>query len=233
MIGLLLFSTTPLLAAKMYKWVDDNGEVHFSQTPPVKGEDKVKSDSMSVQQTKASGILPRMREGYLYCGELQLPKGRKRYPLTAPKLNKRIDSWTKSKKRSEESLKRYLAPKKSGRYRSYSYGKRTTFNEQLERLQKPVRQYQCAIDWANGKIVAIREGRDGREGAYSKAKNNLNVAKSQQREICGHEPPEYNTYGKDRDRYLKWEKCIRRNSAVVRKMESKVKDAERALGKKN
>jgi S1-C subfamily serine protease len=40
LIGLLL-ATTPGLAASVYKWVDENGRVHYSQTPPPGSQDSV------------------------------------------------------------------------------------------------------------------------------------------------------------------------------------------------
>jgi len=221
-----LFSSS-LLAVKMYKWVDENGETHFSQTPPVTGEDQVNPDAVSVKRIKVPGLAPRKSQGEVYCGELKLPQERKRYPFTEAQLNKKIDNWSKSKARASKSLKLYLAPKKTNKYRSSRYRKSTTYNEKLSQLQKPVRQYQCAMDWASAKIDDIRNGRGDRQSAIKKAQRDLSAARSQQQERCGEEPPEYNTYGKGRDRYLSWERCIRRNNAVVRKMERKLKDVEK------
>ncbi len=228
---LTLFSSS-LMAAKMYKWVDENGETHFSQTPPVKGVDKVEPEAVSVQRVKVSGIVPHESEGYQYCGEFQLPRERKKYPFTIPQLNKKVESWRKSKARASDNLKRYLAPKKTSRYRSSRYRNDTTFSDKLTQLQKPVRQYQCAIDWANAKVNGIRSERSERQAAVEKAQRNLSIARTQQQQYCGQEPPEYNQYGKGRDRYIKWERCIRKYSAVVRKMESKLDAAERNLGKR-
>lgn len=38
MVSLMLLITAPSVMATMYKWVDDEGNIHYSQTPPVDRE---------------------------------------------------------------------------------------------------------------------------------------------------------------------------------------------------
>jgi len=56
-------------AAGLYKWVDENGQVHFSQTRPQQQAVSV----TFVQVEGAGGIKPRENDGEIYCGETRVP----------------------------------------------------------------------------------------------------------------------------------------------------------------
>ena len=211
----------------MYKWTDENGEVHFSQTPPINDESSVSQDQIQVKQTTGSVLVPRVVEGQLYCGELQLPKESERRRLSVKTLNQKVKSWNQSLERSKQALDRFLAPKKRYKYRSSSYRKSSTFNEELARYQKPVNQYRCAIEWANGKMSNVRESEATYMKEKAEAQKDLDVATAQMHRICGDEPEKYNEYGKKRERYLEWKRCKRKYSAVVREMRDKLRTVER------
>lgn len=213
-------------AAKMYKWTDNNGEVHFSQTPPIGDESADLHDKVQIKQTSGSLLSPSVVDNKSYCGELRLPKRNKYKSLSVNQLNEKTKTWRKSLKRSRQALGRFLAPKKRYRHSS-SYRKSITFNEELARYQKPVNEYQCAIEWAKGKIASARESGIAFVEAKSKAQKDLNIAKAQMRRICGSEPEKYNEYGNKRDRYMKWKKCTRKYGAVVREMRDKLRSVER------
>lgn len=221
-----LFFHAGATAAKMYKWTDKNGEVHFSQTLPIGDESSIAYDQVKIQQTTGAVLVPSTIDGQLYCGELQLPKQSKYQPQSVKNLTTKTKSWRKSLKRSQQALDRFLIPKKNYRYSS-SYRKSTTFNEELARHQKPVHEYLCAVEWARGKIAGVRESEMGYMEAKSKAQKDLNVATAQMHRICGDEPEKYNEYGKKRQRYLEWKKCTRKYGAVVREMRDKLRTVER------
>lgn len=214
------------LAAKMYKWVDENGEVHFSQTPPIQDESSVPQDQIEIQTTSGSVLVPTIVDGQPFCGELKLPMPRDNRQLSSKTLNEKIKYWSQTLERSKQALDRYLAPKR--KYYSSSYKKSTTFNEELARYQKPVNEYQCAIDWANGKKEDARKSDAAYLQEKTKAQKDLEVATAQMHRICGEEPEKYNEYGKKRERYLAWQKCTRKYGAVVREMRSKLNSVERS-----
>ncbi|WP_428625147.1 DUF4124 domain-containing protein [Sedimenticola sp.] len=224
----LFFYHSNLSAAKMYKWVDENGEVHFSQTPPLNSEQPVSPDKVQVQQMSGAVLAPTLVNDQLYCGELKLPQGSEKRRLSVKTLSEKIKYWNQSLDRSKQSLDRFLAPKKSYRYSS-SYSKKNTFNEDLARYQKPVNEYQCAIAWANGKMDEVREGEAAYHQEHTKAKKDLEVATAQMHQICGSEPEKYNQYGKKRERYLEWRRCTRKHSEVVREMRDRLRAVERKI----
>jgi hypothetical protein len=215
-------------AAKMYKWVDENGEVHFSQTPPIPNETSVDQDQVQVQTTSGSVLIHTVVEGQPYCGELKLPKPRENRQMSVKTLSEKIKYWNQSLDRSKQALDRYLAPKRK-RYSSYnkSSNKSSTFNEDLARYQKPVNEYQCAIEWANKKMDDARQSEAVYMRDLSKAQKDVNVATAQMHRLCGKEPEEYNEYSKKRERYLAWKKCTRKYGAVVREMQNKLRTVER------
>ncbi|MCW8889291.1 MAG: DUF4124 domain-containing protein [Sedimenticola sp.] len=214
-------------AAKMYKWVDANGETHFSQTPPIQEETPVAQDQVQVHTTSASVLVPTTVEGELYCGELKLPTASGKRRLSVKTLNDKVKYWSQTLERSKQALDRYLAPKR--KYYSSSYrNKSSTFNEELARYQKPVNEYQCAIDWANSKKESARESEAEYMKERNKAQKDLDVATAQMHRLCGEEPEKYNEYGKKRERYLAWRKCTRKYGAVVREMQNKLNSVKRS-----
>ncbi len=58
--------------AKIYKWVDDQGVVHFTQTPPVNQQ---KLGQLKELKMNAGRLSPRFRDGQLYCGSQSIPNG--------------------------------------------------------------------------------------------------------------------------------------------------------------
>lgn len=224
----LVFYHSGLHAAKMYKWVDEDGGVHFSQTPPLNNETPVAQDQVQVHQTSGAVLVPALVDDQLYCGELKLPLETDRQRLSVKRLNDQVKHWSQSLERSTQALEQFLAPKKRSRYTS-SYQKKSTFNEDLARYQKPVNEYQCAIEWANGKMDQVRESESAHAEARSKARQDLDVATAQMYRICGDEPEKYNEYGKKRERYLEWRRCTRKHSEVVREMRDRLRAVERNI----
>ena len=93
-----------------------------------------------------------------------------------------------------------------------------------------MRNYECAVERGQDQLSLASGGHSELNASVEAAKKDLAVAKNQLINRCGKEPPDYNSFGKERDRYQRWEKCVRRNNAVVRRMERKLLDAQRAAG---
>ncbi|MCP5205851.1 MAG: DUF4124 domain-containing protein [Hahellaceae bacterium] len=58
--------------AKVYKWVDEQGVVHFTQTPPVQQQT---SGNLQTLEVNTGRISPRFRDGRQYCGSQAIPDG--------------------------------------------------------------------------------------------------------------------------------------------------------------
>ena len=68
-IATILLLGQPAMAAKLYKWTDENGTVHFSQLPPPKNVAH-KTEKLNVN---APSVKPRKLGRDLYCGDSRLP----------------------------------------------------------------------------------------------------------------------------------------------------------------
>ncbi len=52
--GSLLLATTPV-QAEIYKWVDSNNEVHYTQTPPPKGVESIRIEAIPARDSAEAG----------------------------------------------------------------------------------------------------------------------------------------------------------------------------------
>ncbi len=235
-----ILNSTVVDAGKIFKWTDDEGNVHFGQRPPSGNKKAVK-----VRGAQSSVVSSERSDGF-YCGDIKLQSKpryssnpryqQKKYRPSAQELDNKIRSWRKSLRRSQDSLSQYLRriskinPNRSSYYsRSQSAG----FYERKENLTKSIAEYTCAIDWAEEKALSLRVGSASEIDEHKRAEEDLRAAKKQQRDFCGREPTGYNKYGSDRDAYRDWERCQRKYGAVVRKMERNVHQAQSALNKVN
>lgn len=231
-IALLASFTMALVhAGKIYKWTDDDGVVHFGQKPP-----STEIKEVTLKNTQSGLIKPHERSGALYCGELRVHyKSYKKRNNSIHDLESKITSWEKSQKRAKKNLDRYLEQmSKVDPYRKksrYSRNQSADFYERKNNLIKPIAQYNCAIAWAEAEINTLRTHSADIQKGYNKAQEDLTAAKNQQREICGDEPDDYNTYGHTRDKYQQWEKCRRKYGAVVKRMERRLQKSETEFNK--
>jgi len=226
---IFLFSfASNIHAGKIYQWVDENGKKHFTQTPP---PDK---KAEAVMNTGATAMKPQDKADGIYCGELQVAyKNRSRRSNDSDTyMATKISRWEESLKYAEDRLESHI--QYANKTRTVRDGNSVLRNpqsymEQKQRLTKSVNQYRCAIGWARNENNPSNVS--SLQDKYSKAKEDYTTAVEQQQRICGEEPPGYNKYGKERDVYTAWEKCTRKYGAVVRRMKSKLRSAERAYSK--
>jgi hypothetical protein len=111
--------------AKVYKWVDDQGVVHFTQTPPVTQQTSGKLETVEISTGR---ITPRFRDGRQYCGSQSIPEGDSeivRYLI---------------------SVKMYLSTYKENlAYVRQNHSSGVNQNEQVD-------EYKCLIGWAESEL---------------------------------------------------------------------------------
>lgn len=90
-IAVILFCGTMSVQAGIYKWTDENGKVHYSQTPPPKEGTRaaINADSFSSVQTVKAPSMP-MR--------LQRAAGNASSPSKSAKTNKKVKKRTQVKR---------------------------------------------------------------------------------------------------------------------------------------
>jgi chromosome segregation ATPase len=157
---------TAAQAQKLYKIVDAEGNISFSQYPPTEKKENVTIDDITVSGGSKSGVSEKLKG--LYCGEIRLAS-------TAPSkrstrnhvenLQSKEDSWrdqldrlnVKIDANNQASINRNA--NSSGHYSSSSYrasqSKRyqAAFNQNSQQL----RDLRCALDWVDSELDGTSE----------------------------------------------------------------------------
>jgi len=210
---LAMAMSSPAWSGKLYKWVDKNGQTHYSQIPPQKNQGKAKS---TVSEKSGASSIPATRKGdYAYCGDLKLPG-----PLYEPKrilssLGGRMESWRKSLRSNEESLTKQLRAlgsktrqknTYSSRNRDVTYTDRSA--EQRKRTARKIKEYRCALAWAARQKSKYSDVKQDLAHDLQGAKVNYQAALDAAHQDCGFEPKDYANpnYGKKKSA---WRKCMR------------------------
>jgi len=216
-IGIICFlavvASSSAWSAKLYKWVDKNGQTHYSQIPPQKDQVKDKSD---VAEKSAGSVIPASRRGdYAYCGGLKLPG-----PLYKPKnillgLGDRVESWRRSLRSSEESLTNQLRTLGSQNRRDDKYKSKNTNitykdhgSEQRRSTSRKIKEYRCAIAWAERQKDKYADIKQEIAHDVTGAKTNYQAALDAAHQECGFEPKDYANPNYNKKKSA-WVKCMR------------------------
>ena len=214
-----LLGTTSAQAAKFYRWVDENGQVHFSQTPPPEVQKKGIS-AVSNDRT----VLSVTRKGDSeYCGKLGLPGpiGDTRRILS--KLSGSEERGRESLERSEERLEDFLGQQASKR----NYGGNKQFEERRQDLINEKEQYRCALAWARKQREGADEVRDSLKSELEQSKQRHQALREEAYDRCGHDPKERKASTVTAAEHTAWNKCMRRYNSPLRSAEREVDRLQR------
>jgi len=194
----VVMATEPVLAAKMYKTVDENGRVSFSQFPPVEKKENAVVSSMKVSGGIGDTPVTDGSDGYLYCGQIVLPGKVNAEPVRNSHLESRRRDWKYDLKRLERRLSE-KAEKDNENFhkrRDYNYnyrnrrdgslgtaqGSRSHYDKEVSRRQayderkreetaeliSNIRDLKCALAWADN---TSKEKKSSSNYAESKIEN--------------------------------------------------------------
>ncbi len=132
--------------AEFYKWTDESGQVHYTQTPPPKQQaEKIKVDT----GTPTSAVIPleEKRDGPKVCGTLTLPQKRLDAVTNIAMYRNAIGIWQKyiddNEKKSDEASLQGVADR------------------------------HCAIEYANRELQALSEVEQGMNTNYESIRGEL------------------------------------------------------------
>jgi hypothetical protein len=220
--ALSLLVSSPAWSGKLYKWVDKNGQTHYSQIPPQK--DQVK-DPSSVSEKSAGSTIPVTRKGdYAYCGDMKLPG-----PLYEPKrmllrLGSQVEGWQKSLRSSEESLTHQLRSlgdkmRREKKYKTYSSNSGISYtdsaSERRKSTSRKIKQYRCAIAWAERQKKKYADVKQEVAHDLKGAKSNYQAALDAAHQDCGFEPKDYASANYNAKKSA-WKKCMRPHDRKIR-----------------
>lgn len=190
-------------AATVYKIVDENGKVTYSQFPPKSHESKgkqvkdIRLNASQAPMTRISNV-----NGDLYCGDIHLPK---QYSYRNNSIKYFIKNVTSSKQSWQASLDRLGESMEKSRQRQinstknngksidrYGYSRQSKrdarFNENYKKDIKRMRDLRCAINWASETQESIlshseedNKERDRLRGVYATLNKDL-------QKHCGKQP---------------------------------------------
>ncbi|MEP5765684.1 MAG: DUF4124 domain-containing protein [Halieaceae bacterium] len=158
---LLCASAASVNAQKLYKIVDDEGNVSFSQFPPAEKKENVTVDDITVSGGPQTSVSEGM-DGK-YCGNIRLPKqGSSRSSATSyvKNLNRKRSSWRDQLDRLNKSIDNNNQNAiKSNQYKS-KYGQASTnkrYQDSIAANGERLRDLRCALDWVDEELDGTRD----------------------------------------------------------------------------
>ncbi|TQV66700.1 DUF4124 domain-containing protein [Exilibacterium tricleocarpae] len=235
-VALAITLAPPSLAGKLYKIVDENGKVTFSQFPPKEKADTDKVEDIAVKTTGSEKLAVQTRAGIQYCGDIRLTDRRNSTGTdNTLYLSRRLEEWRERTQRYEADLEQLSNRQFDRSTNSYARHESSTqknnrykqYQASHERALQNLRQYRCAVDWAEGQL----KGDDGREGLASinkevdRLRGVHDQLEAQLYKSCGPEPLFDPTTAQGKEKTRRWEACAKNYKTDMQKVRNKIRNA--------
>lgn len=219
LLAMFLAGIAPqVLAAKLYRIVDEQGNVTFSQFPP-----KEKSENTVVEDIEVRGADAATTVRYVgssaYCGDIRLPtssagSSSRSSEYRAEYVNESVSYWRERLQRLEQSAQRRSREKLNSGNAGYSISgsseRNSYYQQQLDKDANEMRELRCALNWAERETSSNAEVlSDGQAEANRLQKVHSDLANKMLSE-CGREPlldPTDPTNAKSR---RQWKACTKK-----------------------
>jgi len=152
-LPLLLFALVAN-AQKLYKIVDEEGNVSFSQFPPAEKKENVTIDNIAVDSGPRTAVTETL-DG-TYCGDIKLPtRSSSSYSMKnyVKNMDRRRSSWQEQMDRLHQSIDRDNQNAiKQAKYQSrYNNGssQNKRYQQSINSNGEKLRDLRCALDWAD------------------------------------------------------------------------------------
>ena len=238
-ICLSILMAAPVFAGKLYKIVDENGNVSFSQFPPQAKteEEQQKQSSKNVEEVGSVGTGAKTRITMLgsdkLCGDITLPSKTSSYDKKyyASTVVRQLKSWERSLDQLETSVVRnadrsYSDQLKYDKYRTSSYRTDSSVyqHERSERDSARIKDLRCAIAWAESQESETSDVMEAREQETKRLQKIVNELELTMESNCGSEPPydptsEYNAADRKQ-----WQECYRIYEKDIRTARHKLRN---------
>jgi hypothetical protein len=210
--------STSAFSASLYKWVDKDGNTHFSQTPPPQAESTADIDQVQLRNNRV--IKPRKEGRDWYCGNDRLSNSFGDRPAIRIA---NLEQYIIDRRREMESMKerRMEAVNRSYRYRQSSLNQ----SDELRRYDTDIDEEQCKLEWAQGELAALGDERSKITDRIQTVQDG--IAEIEQRKIarCGID----NRTGVIivDDEYRAYQECTKPYDREIDKLRRELKNAER------
>ena len=226
LVFILMFSAAlSSQAGKLYKIVDDEGNITFGQFPPNEVE-KSKGTIIETKDMPLDGITKVETKGTRdYCGNISLPNKRTKKEYFFSEVANKKRYWTQQLEREQKSLIR------SQKYYSSKYSKAHDYINRKAKIGERMRDLNCALAWTKNQQEASAVAKREMNTEITRLDSNLNKVKHKMNKICGEKPLYEPSIQGNRERILQWNKCSRRYSRDIRKLENLISTESRKLGR--
>jgi len=230
---LLLSISSHSHAGKLYKIVDENGMVTFSQYPPAE-----KSESSVIEDVKmntaAQATLSKIGNT-LYCGDMRLPN----QPVSETQQARFIQDLVRRQKEWNEKLERVEQQIEKNNYQQFKQGQKTSYYNNHQKAQRSLeyqkrkdkniqttKELRCAISWGKSKQHEID---NYKEDNHQEVERLQQVSKNLKRAIkvhCGKEPLLDPSKPANKHARSEWMECSQEYRRDLRKVDGKLRQAD-------
>ncbi len=213
LIFLVVASLVPqAYATRIYKIVDEEGNVTYSQVPPRKSEESnPQVEALNVQ----TGAMTRVTvaHGREYCGDIRLPaqadyRGSSSRSFTG-NVTSQLESWRQSLDRISESRGRQSPNRYTPNNATYQNQRTARYQEQFTNDTQRMRDLRCAINWAESKQGLIADHKQANQEEMTRLQGVAQQLEARIDRKCG-EQPEFDPADQTNEyRRRQWYNCSR------------------------
>lgn len=194
----LILLYQPVHAGKFYKWVDSEGNTHYTSTPPP----KTAISEESITTSGGSGTTYKVKKkgrGY-YCGNRRVPYYPGKSKRTLSNISNSYDGWVEKRNDLRKQIAENLLRNVQNKSKGYQQPRNNSY---LQGLNKRMASYNCLIDWATG--FRANQSSDSLESNedYARLKDSVKKLTEQRKKECGARPEGFG------NKPAKWYDCVR------------------------
>lgn len=200
-------------AGKLYKIVDKDGNVTFSQFPPQPAENKeLTVDKLHIKNENATSI---SRKGsYMYCGKIKLPKIDKTDPEDLLSLKQFRDEWEREL-HGDSELTDVAIRMKLNRY---------NISRDPAKSGQRKRDLRCAIQWVDQHKEEVANAKVEIKEKSESLNKSIARVKAERERRCGSEPQKDPNRPSTKEAWRQWRDCYYSYSDKLYELESQASE---------
>ena len=228
-----LIVSNAVMASKLYKIVDENGNVTFSQFPPVPSKEtqSLKVEEKQVKNEVKSRLIKKGDSEF--CGNIQLPSQRDRKEYFFSEVANRMKYWKENLERKEEQLRKSQENHLKQSAQRAKYGSSSSrskyYLERNKQTEDAMKDLRCAIEWGNSHHAETQQAKQTMSSELSRLQGTLLKLTDKRTSKCGPEPIYDPTVADNKRLRTAWKKCSRQFKSDIRKLERLISKESRKL----
>ena len=222
-------------AGKLYKIVNEDGSISFSQFAP----DSSKTNKIVEEKVVKTGgeTLVTMKGLISYCGQLKLSSELTEKEVFYTRVGQSLSGWKRSLSSKAKELRSNrenyrIRSSHSGSYQRH--GNNTSgYLEGNRKITRSMSDLRCAISWGEKKMQSSHEVRKSISGELNELQLYLTSVERKSLNACGGEPKYRPDDAGYQDDYREWSKCSKAFAGKIRGLKRRIRDESRKLGYMN